>query len=466
MSALDLTKLYHLDVICQSLSELLKPNSGIRIHLKGLVGSLDAVVGVTTNNLNPRLSQLFILHDREEAAYFQNDLQSLLPKKEIYFFPTSYKRPYEFEEIDNANVLQRTEVINHLSTRNTEGNIIVTYPEALSEKVVNKKKLKSATIKLDVGSEVEIDDLMHKLVEFDFQKEDFVYEAGQFALRGGIIDIFSYAYELPYRIELFGREIERIRTFDPQSQLSLEHVKSVGIIPNLQTRFKDKTRQSFLSFMPKNTKIWIKDIKLTIDIIDKYLEKANDSFQSIIEKSNKTQVILDPKNIFESGLSFSQDLEAHDILEFGNRFYYDPITDFTLNSAPQPSFNKNFDRITDNLITYRNNEYSIFIASDSFKQINQLTSIFEEIDPSLKFKSINNSLRSGFIDHDNRILVYTDHQLFERYHKFKSKEKFSKSKALTLNELKSLQTGDYVTHIDYGIGRFNGTFGKISIRKP
>ena len=299
MNILDFVNRYKSDIICQSLSELLKPNRGVRVHLNGLSGSLDAVVSATLSNLNKRHSQLFILHDREEAAYFQNDLQSLIPKKEIYFFPTSYKRPYEFEEIDNANVLQRTELINRLNTRNVEGILIVTYPEALCEKVVNKNVLKNATLKLEIGNEIDVDDLMSNLVELDFIKEDFVYEAGQFAMRGGIVDIFSYAYELPYRIELFGNEIESIRTFDPQSQLSMENVKSIGIIPNLQTRFHDVTRQSFLNFIPKNTKIWLKDVRLTIDTIDNYLEKANNSFQSILKQSNNTQVIKNPDQFLQ-----------------------------------------------------------------------------------------------------------------------------------------------------------------------
>ena len=456
MKVKDFIKHYQEDIIIRSLAEILKPNTGVRIQLKGLSGSLDAVVGASISNSNPHQSHLFILHDREEAAYFQNDLQNLIAKKDVFFFPTSYKRPYQFEETENANVLLRTELINKLNTKGAEGALIVSYPEALCEKVVNKKALKNHTIHLEVGTEIDVDGLFKDLIEFEFEKEDFVYEAGQFAMRGGIVDVFSYANEMPYRIELFGNEIDSIRTFDPNSQLSINQKKSIGIIPNLQTSFIDEIKQSFLSFLPRNTKIWFKDIQLTLDTIDKYHENAASSFDDILKKSNQTQVIQNPELLFETHESLLNDLEKHDVIEFGNRFYFEPITDFTFNSEPQPSFNKNFELIVENLFENQQNHYKAIIASDSFRQIEQLTSIFEEIDPELKFEPLNISLRFGFIDHENKIVCYTDHQLFERYHKYKSGQKYSKSKALTLNELKSLQTGDYVTHIDYGVGRFVG----------
>lgn len=462
MKVKDFIKHYQDDIISSSLAEILKPNSGLKLHLKGLAGSLDAAVGAAVATSNPYQSQLFLLHDREEAAYFHNDLQNLLGNREVFFFPTSYKRPYEFEETENANVLLRTELLNELNTKGNHGTLIVSYPEALSEKVVNKRSLKNHTLDLRVGEEIDLDQLLRDLIEFDFQKEDFVYEAGQFAMRGGIVDIFSYAYEMPYRIELFGNEIESIRTFDPNSQLSLEHQRSIGVIPNLYTGFVDETKQSFLTFLPKNTKIWIKDMQLTFDVIEKYHLNARQSFNDLLSKSNNTQVIQPPEFLFETRESLGADLEKFDIIEFGNRFYFKPFSELMLTSEPQPSFNKNFDLIADDLLSNQQKHYRIIIASDSFNQIDRLTSIFEEIDPELHFESLNISLRNGFIDHENKTLCYTDHQLFERYHKYKSKAKYSKSKALTLNELTSLQTGDYVTHIDYGVGRFAG-LDKIEI---
>ncbi len=452
----DFLNYYKSDIIVNSLAEILKPNNSERVHLKGLSGSFDAIICATNSVLAPQLSHLFILHDREEAAYFQNDLQNLMDKKEVSFFPTSYKRPYEFEETENANVLLRTELINKLNKKSYQGQLIVSYPEALCEKVVNKRSLKKHTILLEKGKEIDIDSFFMELIEFEFEKEDFVYEAGQFAMRGGIIDVFSYANELPYRIELFGNEIESIRTFDPDSQLSIDYEKSISIIPNLQTKFVNETKQSFLNFLPNNTKIWFKDVQLTLDIIHKYHKNARESFDEILRKNNNTQVILNPEKLFETSVSFLGDLDKHDIIEFGNKFYFKPATEFTFNSEPQASFNKNFELIAENLIFNQQKQNRIVIAADSFTQIERLTSIFEESDPELKFESLNISLRNGFIDHDNNIVCYTDHQLFERYHKYKSGKKYSKSKALTLNELKSLQTGDYVTHIDHGVGRFVG----------
>jgi transcription-repair coupling factor (superfamily II helicase) len=281
----DFLGLYQNDIITASLSEVLRPNKLLKIQLKGAAGSLDAVIPSALALHNPHHSHLFVLHDREEAAYFQNDLQNLLPKKTVHFFPASYKRPYEFEETENANVLLRTELINKLNTKTSEGEIIVSYPEALSEKVVNKKALKKHTIHLETGSSVNVNQLFKDLIEFEFEKEDFVYEPGQFALRGGIIDVFSYANELPYRIELFGDEIESIRTFDPESQLSKSNVKSIGIIPNLQTKFTSISKQSFLSFLPKNTKLWLKDVQLTLDTINKHYDLARRNFDELMAKA-------------------------------------------------------------------------------------------------------------------------------------------------------------------------------------
>lgn len=456
MKIRDFLGLYQNDVITASLSEVLRPNKLLKIQLKGAAGSLDAIIAAALTLHNPHLSHLFVLHDREEASYFQNDLQNLLPKKTVHFFPASYKRPYEFEETENANVLLRTELINRLNTKTSDGEIIVSFPEALSEKVVNKKALKKHTIHLETGSIVNVNQLFKDLIEFEFEKEDFVYEAGQFALRGGIIDIFSYANELPYRIELFGDEIESIRTFDPESQLSKSNVKSIGIIPNLQTKFTGISKQSFLSFLPKNTKLWFKDVQLTLDTINKHYELARRNFDELMGMSNFTKVVQDPELLFETYKSFRADIENHDIIEFGSRFLFDADATFSFKSEPQQSFNKNFELIAENLKESQEKDFKIFVAADSFSQIERLTTIFEESDPELKFDALNISLRSGFLDHENKIVCYTDHQLFERFHKYKAREKHSKSRAMTLNELKSLQPGDYVTHIDYGVGRFAG----------
>jgi len=456
LKAKEFLKSYQKDIISCSLVEILKPNAGVRVHLKGLAGSLDAIIGSVVAGQNANQSHLFVLHDREEAAYFQNDLHNLMGNREVHFFPASYKRPYEFEETENANVLQRTELISRLTEQTEKGEIIVSYPDALGEKVVSRKALKKYTIHLDVGSVINIDQLFNDLVDFEFEKEDFVYEAGQFAMRGGILDVFSYANELPYRIELFGDEIESIRTFDPETQLSKKQLKSISIIPNLQTVIIDDTKQSFLDFLPKVTKLWFKDLQLTTNTIDKYFETAAERFQELLRQSNNTKVILEPEKLFETGESFLSDLNSFDVIQFGSRNFYKESIMFSYNAQLQPSFHKNFDLIAADLEEKVSKSHEVFIASDSFSQVERLRSIFDEINADIRFEELNIPLRNGFIDYENRITCYTDHQLFERYHKFKSKEKYSKSRALTLNELKSLQPGDYVTHIDHGIGRFAG----------
>ena len=456
MKVRDLIRKYKSDVNTGALTEIIRPNKILKIHIKGLSGSLDALVAAATAASNTHPTHLFILHDREEAAYFHDDLQNLLDKRDINFFPASYKHAYQVEETDNANILQRAGLISKLNDKDLRGEIIVSYPDALSEKVVNKRSLKQKTVFLKTGQEINIDELFQSLIDLDFEREDFVYEAGQFALRGGILDIFSYAHDLPYRIELFGNEIESIRTFDPELQLSREEVKSVGILPNIQKSFDEQQKQSFLSFLPKNTKIWCKDVQLTLDTIDKYFEKARERYDEILKSANRTAIIQKPELLFETSRSFLSDLQSFDVIEFGDRYYFQSAHTFHYKSEPQPSFHKNFDLIIENLQSFVQKNYEIIIAADSYSQTDRLTEIFEETSPGLRFESLHISLRQGFVDHDNRVLCYTDHQLFERYHKYKTKRRFSKSKALTLNELQALQPGDYVTHIDHGVGRFAG----------
>ncbi|MDH5366337.1 MAG: transcription-repair coupling factor [Cyclobacteriaceae bacterium] len=455
MKAKDLIKLYKNDGLVQTIAEAIKPNESGSIQLKGLVGSLDAVLICALHGINHQ-NHLIVLHDKEEAAYFHNDLQNLLGEKEVLFFPTSYKRPYEFEETENANILMRAEILNRINHKASIGELIVTYPEALTEKVINKRSLQKNTFTAKVGEKIDVEFLSELLSTYDFEKTDFVYEAGQFAVRGGIIDVFSYAHDLPYRIELFGNEVESIRTFDPNSQLSEEIVKEINIIPNIQTKLVHEERQSFLDFVPKNTKIWLKDYQHTVDIIDKYFEKATESFSNILEESGDIQVVLNPSDLFETGQSFSQGSKQYVNIEFGNRFYLNGGKPFSFDTNPQPSFNKNFELLAETIIDNKTKGIDTTIAAESIKQLERLENIFEELDPTIDFHGLNIGLRQGFSDNLLKIAIYTDHQIFERFHKYKTKDKHSKSKALTLKELRTLSPGDYVTHIDYGVGRFAG----------
>lgn len=454
MKVKDFIKVYKEDTVIQSIAERIRPNETTRLRLKGLIGSLDAVVAAATYQINKQ-TNIFVLHDKEEAAYFHNDLQNLMGEKEVLLFPTSYKRPYQFDETENANILMRAEILNRINHKASIGELIVTYPEALTEKVINKKSLSSNTFTAKVGEALDVEFLTELLQTYDFEPTDFVYEAGQFSVRGGILDVFSYAHDLPYRIELFGNEIDSIRTFDPVSQLSQENIKEINIIPNVQTKLLSETRQSFLSFIPKNSKIWFKDYQQTLDTIEKYFIKATENFDQILGVTD-AQIVLSPEELFEKHNTFKADLKGYTQLEFGSRAYLKADYTFDFEVEAQQSFNKDFDSIVENLGQWQLRNTSLCIASESLNQISRLETIFLELDPSLKVLPINISLREGFIDKNREVLCYTDHQLFDRFHKYKSKSKHSKSKALTLKELRSLHPGDYVAHIDHGIGRFVG----------
>ncbi|HET8860602.1 transcription-repair coupling factor [Marivirga sp.] len=455
MKIKDFLKLYKDDAIMQTMVASLKANEDQTIQFKGLLGSLDAIAVAVSHQLNHQ-NQLIILHDKEEAAYFQNDLQNLLDYKEPLLFPTSYKRAYQFDETENANVLMRAEILNRINNKSSTGEIIVTYPEALSEKVINKKSLKSNTFTAKVGENLNVEFIAELLQTYDFEPTDFVYEPGQYAIRGGIIDIFSYASDEPYRIELFGNEIDSIRTFDVATQLSTETVKQINIIPNVQTKLLEERRESLLEYIPNNTKIWFKDYKQTLDVLQQYFDKASNSFQEILKSTNQTKVVLEPEMLFETTESFETGLKKFLKIEFGNRFYLKADKEFEYKAKPQPSFNKNFDLIAETLSSNQEAGLVNIISSESITQTARLKNIFEEIDPFIKFQSLAISLRAGFVDEQLKLACYTDHQIFERFHRYKTKDKQSKSKAITIRELKNLQPGDFVTHIDYGVGRFAG----------
>lgn len=421
-------------------------------QVKGISGSLDAVIVAAVFTLDPKDS-IVVLQDREEAAYFQDDLQNLL-QREVLIFPMSYKRPYEFDETENANVLMRAEVLDRFSGTHKGSHIIVTYPEALSEKVISRKTLTANTVSIVLHEKLDVQFLEEFLHAYDFEKTDFVYEAGQFAIRGGILDIFSFAHDLPYRIELFGHEVESIRSFDPGSQVSVEGQEKIRIIPNIETKLKDD-RQSFFTFIPDEAVLWFKDLQLTGDVIQKCFDRALESYNKIVAGS-KSHVVYPPDKRFVDGSQFRASAPSFSCVEFGSRFESSSPHFLELSSGGQPSFNKNFELLARDLHNHQGTGYRNFIASDMPHQLDRLKGIFDEIDILAEFQPLEFSLRQGFVDKNLNLVCYTDHQIFERFHHYKAKERFSKSKAMTLRELQSLQPGDFVTHIDYGIAKFAG----------
>ncbi|HLT74979.1 MAG TPA: DEAD/DEAH box helicase, partial [Ohtaekwangia sp.] len=452
MRASDFIKIYNADGFIKTVAAAISAPDPSVVRIKSLAGSLDAVVIASTFSIQ-KDDFLIVAEDREGAAYLQNDLQNLL-EREVFLFPMSYKRPYEFEETENANILMRAEVLNLLSNKK-KPVIIVTYPEALSERVITKRSLASNTFTIQLNENLDVRFLEEFLHNYDFEKTDFVYEAGQFAVRGGIIDIFSFANEYPYRVELFGDVVDSIRTFEPGSQLSVESLDVASIIPDVQTKLIQEERQSFLDFISTSTRIWFSDYQFSGDVISKSFEKIASRYTHL-EKKGSSGVMMAPEKLFLTLDEFETASSRFMRIEFGSRSVLSPSASFTFESSAQPSFNKNFDLLTKDLHEHQTQGFNNFIAADMPRQLERLRGIFEEIDITIQFQPLDFALRAGFIDHQMKVVCYTDHQIFERYHRYRAKEKFSKSKALTLRELQTLQPGDFVTHIDYGIGKFAG----------
>ncbi|GMQ31492.1 transcription-repair coupling factor [Algoriphagus confluentis] len=455
MQRSEFLSLYQADPAIQTLNLELEKAPGRRLQLKGLSGSLDMVV-FASHFKKMGGFHLIIAQDKEEAAYLNTDLQNLLEIEDFLIFPGSFKRPYQYDEVDNANVLMRSEILNDILDRKEEPKIIITYPEALYEKVINRRSLVEHTFSIRVGEAVDMEFVSELLSSYDFERTDFVYEPGQFSIRGGILDVFSYSHEHPYRLELFGKEVESIRTFDPETQLSVASVDKISLVPNVQTKLLQEVRQSFLEFLPKESKVWIKDFQLTVDVIKECFHKAEQAFAQIVRQSQTDKLVLKPQDLFERGDSFKDAVLKFTTLEFGRQFYLKADLQLPWDSQPQPSFNKNFDLLVTNLSENERMGFTNLVVAENEKQIDRLLGIFHELDPTLQIQSMLIGLREGFVDRQQKLVCYTDHQLFERFHRYRGRKKASKSKALTIKELKALHPGDYIVHVDYGVGRFAG----------
>ena len=419
------------------------------IHLNGLTGSLASIIGAACFNLSGKAS-IFILNDKEEAAYFHNDLEQFIPENDLLFYPGSYRRPYQIEETDNANILMRAEVLNRLSSRR-KLSCIVTYPDAIFEKVITKKELNKNTLKLSVGEGISIDFLNETMFEYGFEYSDFVSEPGQFAIRGGIVDIFSFSNEHPYRIEFFGDEVESIRSFNINTQLSIQEVKKLNIIPNVENKGITESRVSFIHYLEDKAQIWIKDKTFCNAQLDKLYQKALESYKDIKGEIKH----LSPKELFINSKVFSSVIQDFQIVSFGMQ-NEDNSKEIKFESSFQPSFNKQFDLIIEHFNQKTEEGYENIILCSTIKQEERFQNIFEKIDANFRFTTMLLPLHEGFIDHRNKILCYTDHQLFERYHKFKLKSAKQYKKTITLDEITNLEIGDFVTHMDHGIGKFGG----------
>lgn len=426
-----------------------------KIQLRGLVGSSDAVVATAAYQLQVR-PYIFILPNHEEASFFLSDLESLFDKQ-ILFFPASYRKAFEFTQIDSTHVLQRSETLNALNHTAEFPKIVVTYPEAIAEKVINKSDLEKNTLEITQNTKVNIEFINEFLYEYDFERVDFVYEPGQFAIRGGIVDIFSFSNDLPYRIEFFGDEIESIRTFEIESQLSVNKIHTVTIIPNVQAKFLSNNHISLLEYVDRNAVIWIKDVQFTLDLIRDGYKKSAQFWKALSEAEIKNNPEwIDPRLTFTDDKNFSALLFEFPIVEFGKQFFYKADHTIKFDTHPQPSFNKDFSLLIHNFKENEGKNISHLIFSDSTKQIERIYAILEDIDKSVTFTPVYKPLRGGFRDDDIRLACYTDHQIFDRYYKYKRRKGYERSQAITLKELRDLKPGDYITHIDHGVGKYAG----------
>jgi len=427
-----------------------------KIQLKGLIGSSLSFVVASLFEKSDQ-PYLVILQDKEEAAYYLNDLEQLVGEEDVLFYPGSYRRPYQIEETDNASVLLRAEVLNRINSRKKPA-VIVTYPEALFEKVVTRKELDKNTLKVAVGDQISIDFINEVLFEYEFKRVDFITEPGEFSVRGGILDVFSFSNENPFRIEFFGNEVDSIRTFDVETQLSIEKQKKITIIPNVENKFFQENRESFLNYINERTVLFIQNTELLFSKLDQLFGKAKEIFGSMQSTVNH----IAPEELFLNQEAFIKKALDFTIAEVSSKPIFKTQKTFEFHILPQPSFNKQFDLLLNNLNDNHFNGYKNFIFCSNEQQAKRFHDIFESLDEAnsenirKQYHTIVFPLYQGFIDEENQIACYTDHQIFERYHKFSIKNGYSKKQTITLKELNTLSVGDYVTHIDHGIGRFGG----------
>lgn len=454
-----------------------------KIFLKNLQGSSGEFV-LSTIHLSEKtqsLNHIVVMNDAEEAAYFHNTVESLTSALDLFYFPSSFKNRKNFRLLNSSHVMLRTEMLTKLSAGGNK-KMIITYPEALFEKVVLPKTLSSNIISIKTNDTINVDGLLELFVMYGFVRTDFVYEPGQFALRGGILDIYSFGNEKPYRVELFGNEVDSIRIFDPETQLSERKLMQVSIIPNVETQFDTGEKVTLFEFLPENTVVWIKDW----DVIKEKLELQEEDLGLFLERTkaegegqkddeeedeDNTKIWKDAKlEDFVPVATIERQIQQRHLVEFGREPFFAnsqqsidevnvvnsrPLTvDFNTNQ--QPSFNRKFDLLIANLKKHEANQYTIYIFAEQAKQLERLYSIFKDLNTEINFVPVPVGIHEGFVDDDLKVVCYTDHQIFQRYHKYRVKQAYNKNKALTLKTLRDLQPGDFVTHIDHGVGRYSG----------
>jgi transcription-repair coupling factor (superfamily II helicase) len=461
LSKQNIVKNYEQIVQDKRLAQLLSKENH-HFQISNLVGSsLSFIISESFKTVEKPF--LLIFNDKEEAAYYLNDLEQLIDEKDVLFYPGSYRRPYQIEEVDNANVLLRSEVLNRINSRKKPA-IIVTYADALFEQVVTKAELNRNTLKIGLNDNLSLDFVNEVLFEYHFNRVDFVSEPGEFSVRGGIIDVFSFSHDEPYRIEFFGDDVESIRTFDIETQLSTEKLTKVSIMPNVENKTLDEKRESFLKYISDKTVVFTLNLDLLSNRLDKLFIKSEEAFTKLSTAINHGK----PDELFCNGALILKQLESFTVAEIKNAHHIELDSKthqkvlkngsdvVVFNTKPQPSFNKQFDILIENLKQNTENGFTNYLFCDSQKQADRFHDIFNDVDAEVKYKTLVFPLYQGFIDVESKLVCYTDHQIFERYHKFRLKNGYAKKQSISLKELTNLEIGDYVTHIDHGIGKFGG----------
>ncbi|MBR6944991.1 MAG: transcription-repair coupling factor [Prevotella sp.] len=464
----DLLELYARSPQSAALVKYMEDDSIRHIFLQGLVASAPAVLFASAAR---RTSQviLFILQDADEAGYFYHDLEQMLGNQQVFYFPSSYRRQIKYGQLDAASNILRTEVLSCLATIDDNPNggslYIVTHPEAVAELVVSKKNLDERSVRLKVGESHDSTLLQQTLREYGFTEVDYVYEPGQFALRGSIMDVYSYSHEYPFRIDFFGDEIDSIRTFEVDSQLSRDKKESVEIVPELTT---SSEKISFFRFLPSRTLLAMKDVVYVKGVIDRTYREGFSSQAMTERMEGKTEIeqqeLLNEfkaENKLLSASAFAEDIQLFRWVEFGSKSTDTPQAIIKCDITPQPLFHKNFELLTNALEDYMLKGYKLYILADSQKQQQRLQDIFasEEFEhKQIQFVPVDKTIHEGFANNVLKLCFFTDHQIFDRYHKYTLRSDVARSGkiALTMKELREMEPGDYIVHVDYGIGRFSG----------
>ncbi len=469
MQLSELLKLFSTHPQIETLGRILASKQPKLIHLQGLQASATPVVFASLTQCKPQLARplLIVMNDEEEAGYFYHDLTQMLGDEQVLFYPSAYRRAVKYAQRDAANEILRTEVLNRLASPsgNSQSLYIVTFPAALAERVSPPKTMAEQTLQLEVGASYELMPLVHRLVELGFSRKDYVYEPGEFAVRGSILDVFSYASEYPFRIDFFGDEVDSIRTFEVQTQLSKDKKTSVSIVPDTETPSDEASLVPFTDYLPSEAVLVVKDLSFVHDTVERIYqegfarqaeleqEPTSEMEAAAQQERLKRELLLIPGETLLRGLAPLQRIQV------GPNPVGQPEAVLPFHTKPQPLYHKNFELLRQQLSQLKADGVSTYILADSVKQTERLQSIFEEMHcPTSLFTAVERTLHAGFIDEDLQVACFTDHQIFDRFHKYNLKSDHARDAkmALSLKELMQFEPGDYVVHIDHGVGRFAG----------